>query len=96
MVDIKLIYHRLEEKKGEWVEEVSRCIVNSFQLGDNEDPNEDYTDCTARKTMQDSLQLRFNLVEGMFESITTTMQSITDWSTLLVQLVVRRQGPRLT
>ena len=25
----------------------------------------------------------------MFESITTTMQSITDWSTLLVQLVVR-------
>ena len=41
MVDIKLIYHRLEEKKGEWVEEVSRCIVDSFQLGDNEDPNED-------------------------------------------------------
>ena len=30
MVDIKLIYHRLEEKKGEWVEEVSRCIVNSI------------------------------------------------------------------
>merc|ERR1719336_3286849 len=39
--------------------------------------------------MQDALQLRFSLVGGMFESITTTMQSITDWSTLLVQLVVR-------
>ena len=219
MVDIKLMYHRLEEKKGEWVEEVSRCIVDSFQLGDNEDPGNDgnddsddeprqkrprmelakrrgkhkygpiwmvahlvkhlkflqpkilkvaaqvleqgnwsrnakqriasghqpflqliltclresepgdkdkdkvsreeretekehllfslhgqlstflcfdmkdklydYTDCTARKTMQDALQLRFSLVGGMFESITTTMQSITDWSTLLVQLVVR-------
>ena len=41
MVDIKLIYLRLEEKKGEWVEVVSRCIVNSFQLGDNEDPRND-------------------------------------------------------
>lgn len=38
--------------------------------------------------MQDSLQLRFSLVGGMFESITTTKQSITDCSTLLVQLVV--------
>ena len=38
--------------------------------------------------MQDSLQLRFSLVAGMFESITTTKQSITDCSTLLVQLVV--------
>ena len=36
MVDIKLMYHRLEERKGEWVEEVSRCIVDSFQLGDEE------------------------------------------------------------
>ena len=26
---------RLEERKSEWVEEVSRCIVDSFQLGEN-------------------------------------------------------------
>ena len=38
--------------------------------------------------MQDFLQLRFSLVGGMFESIPTTMQSITDCSTLVVQLVV--------
>ena len=221
MVDIKLMYHRLEEKKGDWVEEVSRCIVDSFQLGDGEDRDNDgddsedeeprakkpkmeavrrkgkqkygpiwmvahlvkhlkflqpkilkvaaqvleqgnwsrtakqrvasghqpflqliltclkeaehsekdkdkdkvsreereqekehllvslhgqlstflcfdikeklydYSDPTARKTMQDALQLRFSLVGGMFESIATTNTSITDWSTLLVQLVVR-------
>eukprot|EP00092_Neocalanus_flemingeri_P010941 GFUD01011784.1.p1 GENE.GFUD01011784.1~~GFUD01011784.1.p1 ORF type:complete len:905 (-),score=263.34 GFUD01011784.1:318-2708(-) len=218
MVDIKLMYHRLEDKKGEWIEEVSRCIVDSFQLGDNDenldDTNEEsdsdepkpkkskievakkgkkqkygpiwmvahlvknlkflqpkilkvaavvleqgnwsrtakvrvssghqpflqliltclkenefsdkdkmfreereqekehllqslhtqlstflcfsndeklynYEDPTARKTMQDALQLRFSLVGGLFESITTNFQSITDWSTLLVQLVVR-------
>ena len=44
MVDIKLMYHRLEEKKGEWVEEVSRCIVASFQLGDEEKSEEDSED----------------------------------------------------
>jgi len=219
MVDIKLMYHRLEDKKGEWVEEVSRCIVDSFQLGDNDDNDDDelnedsdsdepkpkksktdigkkskkqkygpiwmvahlvkhlkflqpkilkvaavvleqgnwsrtakvrvssghqpflqliltclkenefsdkdkmsreereqekehllqslhtqlstflcftndeklynYEDPTARKTMQDALQLRFSLVGGLFESIYMNFQSITDWSTLLVQLVVR-------
>ena len=32
---------------------------------------------------------RFSLLGGMFESITLNFQAITDWSTLLVQLVVR-------
>ena len=32
---------------------------------------------------------RFSLLGGMFEPITQNFQSITDWSTLLVQLVVR-------
>merc|ERR1719232_1155842 len=212
MVDIKLMYYRLEERKSEWLEEVSRCIVDSFQLGENSEAeagdeprakrakmdkerkikkkygpiwmvphlvkhlkflqpkilkvaaNElekhnwsrnsktrisaghqpflqlilmcqghggdfsdrdksvtreereqekehliqslynqvsvflcftndeklyNYEDPTARKTMQDALQLRFSLVGGLFESINTNFQSITDWSTLLVQLVVR-------
>merc|ERR1719210_2513338 len=41
MVDIKLMYHRLEERKADWVEEVSRCIVDSFQLGENESEEEE-------------------------------------------------------
>ena len=209
MVDIKLMYHRLEERKSDWVEDVSRCIVDSFQLGENESEEEEeprakrarldkkkssksagpiwmvahlvkhlkflqpkilrvsahqlekqnwcrsskvrvsrghqpflqlilmclkeadhsekdrvisreerehekenllqslhnqlstflcfnsdeklynYEDFTARKTMQDALKLRFSLVGGLFESITTTFQSIQDWSFLLVQLIVR-------
>lgn len=63
--------------------------LSTFLCFDVKDKLYDYTDPCARKTMQDALQLRFSLVGGMFESITTTMQSITDWSTLLVQLVVR-------
>ena len=39
--------------------------------------------------MQEALQLRFSLVGGMFDTITTGLQSITEWSTLLVQLVAR-------
>ena len=209
MVDIKLMYHRLEERKADWVEEVSRCIVDSFQLGENESDEEEepvakrarlekkvarkspgpiwmvahlvkhlkflqpkilrvsalqlekqnwcrsskvrvsrghqpflqlilmclketdhsekdrvisreerehekenllqslhnqismflcfnsdeklynYEDPTARKTMQDALKLRISLVGGLFDSITTTFQSIQDWSFLLVQLIVR-------
>ena len=41
MVDIKLMYHRLEERKADWVEEVSRCIVDSFQLGESGDTEEE-------------------------------------------------------
>ena len=213
MVDIKLMYHRLEERKSDWVEDVSRCIVDSFQLGESGGSEEEeeeeepkvkrarlekkkskkggaiwmvphlvkhlkflqpkilrvsalqlekqnwcrsskmricrghqpflqlilmclregehsekdriiareereqekenllqslhnqlsmflcfnseteklynYEDPTARKTMQDALKLRFSLVGGLFESITTTFQSIQDWSFLLVQLIVR-------
>jgi mediator of RNA polymerase II transcription subunit 12 len=63
--------------------------LSTFLCFDVKEKLYDYTDPMARKTMQDALQLRFSLVGGMFESITTTMQSITDWSTLLVQLVVR-------
>lgn len=48
-----------------------------------------YKDPTSRKTMQDALQLRFSLLGGMFDSIINNFQSITDWSTLLVQLVVK-------
>jgi mediator of RNA polymerase II transcription subunit 12 len=48
-----------------------------------------YEDPTARKTMQDALQLRFALVGGMFESITCNFQSIAEWALLLVQLIVR-------
>jgi len=48
-----------------------------------------YEDPTSRKTMQDALQLRFSLLGGMFDSIINNFQSITEWSTLLVQLVVR-------
>ena len=48
-----------------------------------------YEDPTARKTMQDALKLRISLVGGLFDSITTTFQSIQDWSFLLVQLIVR-------
>ena len=213
MVDIKLMYHRLEDRKADWVEEVSRCIVDSFQLGESGGSEEEeeeeeprvkrarlekkkskkggaiwmvphlvkhlkflqpkilrvsalqlekqnwcrsskmricrghqpflqlilmclregehsekdriiareereqekenllqslhnqlsmflcfnseteklynYEDPTARKTMQDALKLRFSLVGGLFESITTSFQSIQDWSFLLVQLIVR-------
>jgi len=48
-----------------------------------------YEDPTARKMMQEALQLRFSLVGGMFDTITTSIQSITEWSTLMVQLVAR-------
>ena len=213
MVDIKLVYYRLEERKGEWVEEVSRCIVDSFQLGEksdskdedsdeprakkakldkerkmkkkygpiwmvphlvkhlkflqpkilkvaayelekhnwsrnsktrisaghqpflqlilmclkegeysdkeksitreereqekehllqslynqlsmflcftNEEKSYNYEDPTARKTMLDALKLRFSLIGGLFESIINAQNSIGDWSTLLVQLIVR-------
>ena len=34
-----------------------------------------YTDPSTRETVQDGLQPRLSLVEGMFESITRTMQS---------------------
>merc|ERR1711923_170798 len=44
MVDIKLVYYRLEERKGEWVEEVSRCIVDSFQLGEKSDSKDEDSD----------------------------------------------------
>ena len=39
--------------------------------------------------MQDAPQYRFSLGGGLFESITMTMHSTTDWSTLLVQLLLR-------
>ena len=47
----------------------------TFLCFDMKDKLYDYTDCTARKTLQDSLHLWFSPVGGMFESITTTMQS---------------------
>ena len=53
MVDIKLVYYRLEERRGEWVEDVSRTIVDSFQLGDNEDQNDDDSEPRAKKPRLD-------------------------------------------
>ena len=208
MVDIKLTYHRLEERKSDWVEDVSRSIVDSFQLGDNNEDNSEeepkakrakmekekkkygpiwmvphlvkhlkflqpkilkvaayelekhnwsrnsktrisaghrpfqqlilmclregehsdkersvtreerehekehllqslynqlsmflcftneeklynYGDPSARKTMLDALKLRFSLIGGLFESIIHTQNTVGEWATLLVQLVVR-------
>ena len=40
-----------------------------------------------RKATQDALQLRFSLVGGVFDVICRNVSSITDWCTLLVQLI---------
>ena len=49
MVDIKLMYHRLEDRKSDWVEEVSRCIVDSFQLGETGEMEEDEEEPKAKR-----------------------------------------------
>jgi mediator of RNA polymerase II transcription subunit 12 len=49
-----------------------------------------YEDPMARKLMQDSLQLRFSLVGGMFDSIWRSQNStIEKWSILFAQLISR-------
>ena len=58
------------------------CFTNEEKLYNYEDP-------TARKTMQDALKLRFSLIGGLFESIIHTQNTVGEWATLLVQLVVR-------
>ena len=63
--------------------------LSNFLCFTQEERVYNYEDATARKTMQDALQLRFSLVGGMFESITCSIQSINEWAVLLVQLIVR-------
>ncbi len=63
--------------------------LSNFLCFTQEERVYNYEDPTARKTMQDALQLRFSLVGGMFESITCNFQSINEWAVLLVQLIVR-------
>ena len=58
------------------------CFTKDEKLYNYEDP-------TARKAMQDALQLRFSLVGGMFDAICRSQSSVIEWSTLLVQLIVR-------
>ena len=58
------------------------CFTKDEKLYNYEDP-------TARKAMQDALQLRFSLVGGMFDTICRSQSSVIEWSTLLVQLIVR-------
>ena len=48
-----------------------------------------YEDPMARKLMQDSLQLRFSLVGGMFDSICKSQNSTLEWSVLFAQLISR-------
>ncbi|TRY73773.1 hypothetical protein TCAL_00950 [Tigriopus californicus] len=48
-----------------------------------------YDDPMSRKTMLDSLRLRFSLVGGMFDSICRNVNFTQEWSTLLVQLMSR-------
>ena len=50
---------------------------------DEEDP------WMARKTMQDALQLRLSLVGGVFDTVCRNSASVTEWCTLMVQLIVR-------
>ena len=60
--------------------------LSTFLIFTKDDKHEDPY---ARKTMQDALQLRFSLVGGVFDTICRNFTSITDWSVLLVQLIVR-------
>ena len=53
------------------------------------DNDTNHEDAYARKSMQDALQLRLSLVGGVFDTICRNTTSVTEWSTLLVQLVVR-------
>ena len=63
--------------------------LSTFLCFTSEEKVYNYEDPTARKTMQDALQLRCSLLGGMFDSITNNFQSVQDWSVLLVQIVVR-------
>ena len=58
------------------------CFTNEEKLYNYEDP-------TARKTMLDALKLRFSLIGGLFDSIISAQNSISDWSELLVRLIVK-------
>eukprot|EP00095_Tigriopus_kingsejongensis_P004973 maker-scaffold96_size378025-snap-gene-2.33 protein:Tk04973 transcript:maker-scaffold96_size378025-snap-gene-2.33-mRNA-1 annotation:"mediator of rna polymerase ii transcription subunit 12" len=48
-----------------------------------------YDDPMSRKTMLESLRLRFSLVGGMFDTICKNVTFTQEWSTLLVQLMSR-------
>lgn len=84
------------ESKKQDREEQKENLLNSLhtQLSTycfftKDDKFHNYEDGSARKTMQDALQLRFSLVGGVFDTICRNLTSVTEWCTLLVQLVVR-------
>nr|CAD7411496.1 unnamed protein product [Timema cristinae] len=71
------------------------CMVDCSQfLQLNKDVSVDkderlsnYEGPKGRALMQDSLQLRFSLVGGMFDTIQRNTTVTTDWAILLVQLI---------
>lgn len=46
-----------------------------------------YEDGKGRALMQDSLQLRFSLVGGMFDTVQRSSSTTTEWAILLLQLI---------
>ena len=73
-----------EEQKKSLLESL-HTQLSSYLFFSKDDKHEQ-----DRKSMQDALQLRFSLVGGVFDIICRNDHgSITDWCTLLVQLVVR-------
>ena len=81
-----------QERGEEHKENLLQCLhtqLSMFMCFNKDEKLYNYEDPTARKAMQDALQLRFSLVGGMFDTICRSTASVTDWSTLLVQLIVR-------
>ena len=63
--------------------------LSTYLFFTKDDKFHNYEDCSARKTMQDALQLRFSLLGGVFDTICRNCTSVTEWCTLLVQLIVK-------
>ncbi len=78
-----------KEEQKEFLLQSLHTQLSTFLCFTRDEKIYNYADPLARKVMQDALQLRFSLVGGLFETIHRNLSSITDWGTLLVQLIAR-------
>lgn len=53
-----------------------------------QDKIQHFDDGKSRALMQDSLQLRFSLLGGVFDTVQRSVSSTTEWALLLLQLVI--------